>query len=142
MDRLLAAEQLRKALQMFADTLPEDQALEIATVYPVWEPDKLYKAGKIISHGTNSVGDPQLYKIVKDHTSQSIYPPGAGTESLYTAIGLDDSGHPIWSQPSGAHDAYNTGDIVNHNGILYKSLIDGNTTVPGSDPRWWEVVPE
>lgn len=140
MNRLLAAEQLRRALQMFADTLSENQALEIATVYPAWKENTAYKTGKIISHGTNSVGDPQLYKVAQDHTSQSIYPPGTGTESLYTAIGLDDSGHPVWSQPSGAHDAYNTGDIVNYNGTLYKSLIDGNTTVPGSDPRWWEVV--
>lgn len=138
-NRLQAAEQLRRALQMFADTLPEEQALEIATVYPAWAPDTNYKTGKIISYGTNSAGDPQLYKVVQDHKSQTIYPPGAGTESLYDAIGLDDSGYPVWSQPSGAHDAYNTGDIVSYNGTHYKSLIDGNTTVPGSDPRWWEV---
>lgn len=25
-------------------------------------------------------------------------------------------------------------------GVEYESLIDANTTVPGSDDRWWELV--
>ena len=40
---------------------------------------------------------------------------------------------------TGAHDAYNTGDIVGRDGVLYESLINGNTTVPGSDERYWKV---
>ena len=27
----------------------------------------------------------------------------------------------LWSQPTGAHYAYNVGDVVGHNGILYQS---------------------
>ena len=84
------------------------------------------------------MGDPQLYKVAKDHMSQSIYPPGGGTESLYTAFGLDDSGYPIWAQPSGAHDAYNKGDVVNHNGTLYESLVDGNVWSPDAYPAGWK----
>ena len=139
-DRLQAAEQLRRALQLFAATLPESKALEIATVYPSWTDQTYYKMGEIISHGTNNVGDPQLYKVVQDHMSQDIYPPGNGTESLYTAIGLDDDGYPIWAQPSGVHDAYNTGDVVNYNGTLYKSLLDGNVWAPDVYPAGWEEV--
>ena len=45
----------------------------------------------------------------------------------------------IAAQPSGAHDAYNTGDIVNYNGTLYRSLIDGNTYSPEAYPAGWEV---
>ena len=142
MNRLQAAEQLRRALQMFAATLTEEQALEIATVYPAWETGKAYAVGDIISYGTNSVGDPQLYKVVQAHTSQADWTPGAGTESLYDAFGLDDSGYPVWSQPSGAHDAYNTGDIVNYNGTLYQSLIDGNTWSPEAYPAGLEVYSE
>ena len=59
--------------------------------------------------------------------------------SLYDAIGLDDSGYAVWSAPTGAHDAYNTGDIVNYNGTLYKSLIDGNVYAPDAYPAGWEV---
>ena len=141
MNRLQAAEQLRRALQIFAATLTEEQALEIATVYPVWEAGKAYAVGDIISHGTNATGDPQLYKVVQAHTSQADWLPEA-TPALYDAFGLDDSGYPVWSQPSGAHDAYNTGDIVNYNGTLYQSLIDGNVWSPEAYPQGWEVYSE
>lgn len=126
---------------MFAATFPEEQALEIATVYPAWEAGRAYAVGDIISYGTNSVGDPQLYKVVQGHTSQSDWTPDA-TPALYDAFGLDDGGYPIWSQPTGAHDAYNTGDIVNYNGTLYISLIDGNSWSPDAYPDGWEVYKE
>ena len=142
MDLLQMAEQLRKTLQMYAQTLTEEQALEVASIYPSWEPNRTYKIGDIISYGTNSTGDPQLYKVVQGHTSQDIYPPGAGTESLYDAFGLDESGYPVWSQPTGAHDAYNKGDIVNYNGTLYVSLIDGNAWSPDAYPAGWQVYTE
>lgn len=139
MNRLQAAEQLRKALQMFAATLTEEQALEIATVYPVWETSRAYAVGDILSYGTNQVGDPQLYKVVQAHTSQADWTPEA-TPALYDAFGLDESGYPVFSQPTGAHDAYNKGDIVDYNGTLYKSLIDGNVWSPDAYPQGWEVV--
>ena len=43
-----------------------------------------------------------------------------------------------WVAPSGAHDAPNIGDHRWFDGQVWRSLIDGNTTVPGSDDRWWE----
>lgn len=139
MDRLQAAEQLRRALQMYAATLTDKQALEIASVYPRWEVGKAYSVGDIISYGENSLGDPQLYKVVQAHTSQADWTPDA-TASLYDAFGLDEGGYPVWSQPTGAHDAYNTGDIVNYNGTLYKSVIDGNVWSPDAYPQGWEKV--
>lgn len=57
-----------------------------------------------------------------------------------------DAGHAgrmaAWVRPSGAHDAYNTGDKVTHNGKQYTSQIDGNTTEPGTDERWWSETKE
>ena len=139
MNRLQAAEQLRRALQMFTATLTEEQALEIAAVYPVWEANHAYQVGDIISYGVNSVGDPQLYKVVQAHTSQADWTPDA-TPALYDAFGLDESGYPLWTQPSGAHDAYNRGDIVNYNGNLYESLMDGNVWSPDVYPAGWQAV--
>lgn len=130
---------MRRAVQLYAGTLPEEKALEIATIYPVWEAGKAYAAGDILSYGTNPVGDPQLYKVVQAHTSQDGWTPGS-VPSLYDAFGLDESGYPIWSQPSGAHDAYNTGDIVNYNGTLYQSLIDGNVWSPDVYQAGWQMV--
>ena len=141
MNKLQAAEQMRKALQMFAQSLTEEEAMEIATVYPKYEVGKAYKTGEMFTYGENSVGDPQLYKVAQDHTSQADWIPGEAP-ALYTAIGLDESGYPVWSKPTGAHDAYNTGDIVVYNGVQYESLIDGNVYSPDEYPQGWELVTE
>lgn len=138
MNKLQAAEQLRRALQIFAQTLSDDEAMEVSTLYPKYEVGRAYKTDELFTYGTNSVGDTQLYRVVQDHTSQADWAPDA-TASLYSAIGLTDAGYPIWSQPTGAHDAYNIGDIVDYNGTLYKSLIDGNVYSPEAYPAGWEV---
>lgn len=138
MNRMQAAEQFRKAVRKFAAGLSDEEALEIATVYPVYAVGVAYKVDDLITYGENSVGDPQLYRVVQAHTSQLEWTPDT-TPSLYTPIGLDDSGYPIWSQPTGAHDAYMKGDIVNYNGTLYESLIDGNTWSPDAYPAGWKV---
>lgn len=139
MDKRQAAEQMRRAIQMIAGGLTEAQALEVAAIYPEWEAGRSYAVGDILRHGVNSVGDPQLYKVVQAHTSQADWTPEA-TPALYDAFGLDESGYPLWSQPTGAHDAYNAGDIVDYNGTLYKSLIDGNVWNPEVYPQGWETV--
>ena len=139
--RMQAAEQFRRALQMFAQSLPDEQAMEIATVYPKYEADKTYSTGDFFTYGVNAVGDPQLYKVVQGHTSQADWKPSE-TPSLYEPVGLNDNGYPVWSQPSGAHDAYNIGDIVDYNGTLYQSLIDGNAYSPEIYPAGWEEYVE
>ena len=139
MNKLQIAEQFRRALQLFAASLTDEQALEVATVYNAWKADTAYTAGQFITYGENGVGDPQLYKVVQAHTSQADWLPDK-TPALYTAIGLNEEGYPVWSQPTGAHDAYNKDDIVVYNGTLYKSLIDGNVYAPDVYPAGWEVV--
>lgn len=138
MNKLQAAEHLRRALQMFAATLSEDAAMEIAAVYDEWQPDKQYAQGVYLTYGTNGVGDPQLYKVAQAHTSQADWTPD-NTAALYTPIGLDDAGYPLWSQPTGAHDAYNVGDVVDYGGVLYESTINGNVYAPDAYPDGWKV---
>ena len=139
MNRLQAAEQFRRALQMFAASLTDEQAMEVATVFDPWKIGKTYAVGDMVTYGENSVGDPQLYKVVQAHTSQTDWTPETAL-SLYDAIGLDDTGYPLWSQPTGAHDAYNKGDTVNYNGTIYESLMDGNTYSPDAYPAGWKEV--
>lgn len=64
MNKLQIAEQFRKALQMFAASLDDEKALEVATIYDAWVVGKTYTAGNFLIYGENSVGDPQLYKVV------------------------------------------------------------------------------
>lgn len=141
MNKLQMAEQFRKAVQLFAGSLTEDKAMEVATVFDPWAANKAYGAGEYVTYGVNAVGDPQLYKVVQDHTSQENWTPDVSA-SLYSPVGLDESGYPVWAQPTGAHDAYNEGDIVSYNGVLYKSLVDGNTYSPEAYPAGWEVYTE
>lgn len=138
---LQMAEQYFRALQMFAQSLEEEKATEVAYMYDPWELGKSYAVGEFLTYGVNGVGDPQLYKVVQAHTSQADWRPDV-TPALYVAIGLDEHGYPVWSQPTGAHDAYNKGDIVNYNGALYQSLIDGNVYSPLDYPAGWAVYTE
>lgn len=47
---------------------------------------------------------------------------------------------PEWVQPTGAHDAYNTGDKVTFEGKHYVSLIDANVWSRAAYPTGWEAV--
>jgi hypothetical protein len=135
------AEAIREAMDVAGATLTEEQALVCIHLYRPWEVGKVYAVGDYLTYGQNGVGDPQLYKVVQVHTSQADWTPDT-VPALYDAIGLDDSGYPVWAQPTGAHDAYNKGDVVNYNGVLYESLIDGNTYSPDGYPAGWAVYAE
>ena len=47
---------------------------------------------------------------------------------------------PEYVQPTGAHDAYNTGDKVTYNGKHYISTMDGNVWNPDAYPAGWELA--
>lgn len=132
------AKAIREAMDYAGATLSEENALICVHLYRVWESGVTYKADEYLTYGENNVGDPQLYKVVQEHTSQADWTPDS-VPALYTPIGLDDKGYPVWSQPTGAHDAYNKGDIVDYKGTLYQSLIDGNVYVPGEQSNTWTV---
>lgn len=133
--------EMRTALQFFVGTLDADtqleMMLEIPSVYPAYVVGKAYKTKDVFSYGVNSVGDPQLYQVLSDHTSAAEWTPDTAT-SLYKAIGVTAEGYPEWVQPLGATDAYNTDDIVSYNGTLYISLIDGNVWSPDTYPAGWQ----
>lgn len=124
---------------MFAMSLDQEKAMEVAAVFDRWKIGKAYSVGEFVTYGINGVGDPQLYKVAQAHISQADWSPNA-TPALYVAIGLDEQGYPVWSQPTGAHDAYNKGDIVDYNDKLYESLIDGNVYSPEVNPAGWKEV--
>ena len=132
---------IREAMDVAGATLTDEKALECVRLYRPWKVGRIVDVGEFLTYGINSVGDPQLYKVVIEHTAQADWTPDT-SPSLFTPIGLDEEGYPVWSQPTGAHDAYNKGDIVNYNGTLYKSLIDGNTYSPEAYPAGWEVYTE
>lgn len=141
-NKVQAALELRKALQIFLASLDPDEMtaeiLEVPSVFPKYEVGKAYKTKEVFRYGENSVGDAQLYQVLQDHTSAAEWTPDTAV-SLYKPVGVSENGYPEWVQPLGASDAYNTGDIVDYNGTLYKSTIDGNSWSPDAYPAGWEV---
>ena len=140
-DIMQAALEMRKALQMFVGTLDVetqlDKMLEIPSVFPAYEVGRACTTKEVFSYGVNSVGDPQLYQVLQNHTSAEQWTPDTAT-SLYKKIGVTEGGYPEWVQPLGATDAYNKGDIVSYNGKLYRSTVDGNVWSPDAYPAGWE----
>lgn len=145
MNMTQTALEMRTALQYFVASLDAetqlDLMLEIPSVYPAYVVGKAYKTKDVFSYGINAVGDPQLYQVLQDHTSAAEWTPDTAV-SLYKAIGVTETGYPVWVQPLGATDAYNTGDIVSYNGALYISTIDGNVWAPDAYPAGWKEYTE
>ncbi len=140
-NKVQAALELRKALQIFLATMDADtqaaDMMEVPSVFPKYQVGKAYKTKEVFRYGENAVGDPQLYQVLQDHTSAAEWMPDTAV-SLYKAIGVSESGYPEWVQPLGASDAYNTGNVVSYNGTLYESTIDGNVWNPVDYPQGWK----
>ena len=131
-DKEFIAQQMNRFFQIMAQqmNLDDSSAMEIADLYEPWEVSKTYDVGKVVKYGVNADGETQLYSVVQKHTSQDDWKPDT-TPALYKAIGFNPSGIPIWTQPLGSHDAYQSGDIVSHNNKTWKSNIDNNVWEPG-----------
>lgn len=50
--------------------------------------------------------------------------------------------YPLYKQPTGAHDAYNTGDKITYNNKKYVCKMDGCVWSPDTYPQGWEEVVE
>lgn len=137
-DKMFIAQQYNRFMQMSVQSanLPDDQAMEVADLYPEWVAMKAYAVDEIVKYGVNADGETQLYKVIQAHTSQEDWKPDV-TASLYKAIGFTDDGVSIWTQPLGSHDAYMKGDIVSFEDQLWISTVDNNVWQPGV--YGWEI---
>ena len=131
------AQQLRTVIEQGVTALdlsPED-ALAAVELYPAWETGKAFTVGERIRH------EGKLYDCIQSHTAQIDWVPGGGAVSLWNEITIDPAtGYDEWQQPTGAHDAYNTGDRVVFGGVVYESTIDGNSWSPEAYPAGWRVA--
>lgn len=111
--------------KMQVEALDDDQAKEVKVLFPVWSGDGVaYKTGQRLQYMSD------LYKVLQDHTSQADWTPDAAV-SLYVKIDDPAIEWPEWHQPAGAHDAYDQGAKVSHNGKHWTSDANGNVWEPG-----------
>ena len=124
---------IRRMIEKASVSLTDDDALEAPELFPNWEIGKAYAIGDRIQYGE------KLYKVVQAHTSQEDWTPDK-TPALYTEV-AHPSEIPVWKQPTGSQDAYNTGDKVHYPTIddpVYVSTIDNNVWSPEAYPQGWQ----
>ena len=103
------------------DTVTAEEHVEL---FAPWVYPADYKTGNLRRHNG------RLYKCIVDHTSQADWAPDVAV-SLWVPTSDPAEEWLAWSQPVGAHDAYNTGDKVSHNGKHWTSNVDSNVWEPG-----------
>ena len=123
--------QTRALMMRTAQALPDEQAMELPTLFPEWESGVAYAQDDRICYQN------QLYKCLQGHTSQDDWTPNTAV-SLWVAVSDPAEEWPQWKQPTGAHDAYPKGAKVTHNGQRYTSNVDANTWEPPT--QWTEFT--
>ena len=126
------ATQMTVAKMLLANELTDAEILDMVYLYPAWNVGIEYKVGDMVEY----LG--KLYEVIQAHTSQDDWRP-PDVPALFT-LRSPAGVIPEWTQPTGAHDAYNIGDKVIFEGQVYESLIDGNTWSPTDYPQGWELI--
>ncbi len=127
------ARRRRQRIELATSYLSDDQAETVTDLFPEWETGVAYAVGDRRQY------DGLLYRCVQAHTSQADWTPPA-VPALWVRTSTEE--WPEWIQPTGAQDAYNTGDKVSHIGKHWISLIDGNVWEPGAlgtESLWQEA---
>lgn len=127
------------ALAPMASTLTDEQIISVSSLWPEWSQDSVaYKVNDVVQYSN------KLWRCEQAHTSQASWTPDAAL-SLWSQIDIADDGIDVWTQPTGAHNAYNKGDRVHYptaSDPIYVSLIDGNVWAPDAYPQGWKLEGE
>lgn len=134
-----AMEMLNMDFQAQVQTLSDEQALQVQSVFPVWQVDVDYVVDFKVRH--NDI----LYKVLQAHHSQADWAPDVAP-SLFAKVIVGqidpDTGEQEileWVQPDSTN-SYMTGDKVKYNGVVYESTVDNNVWAPDAYPQGWREV--
>lgn len=114
-----------KLARIQAKALDDGDASEVKYLFDAWSGEGVaYAVGDRVLYADT------LYRVIQAHTSQPDWTPSAAV-SLF--VRCDDPGEewPEWIQPTGAHDAYEKGYKVSHNGKHWINDVDANVYEPG-----------
>lgn len=99
------------------------------------------------AHDAYMVGDRVSYigTVFESMIDSNVYSPVEYPNGWVEVLEDDDTppvdvGPSAWVQPTGAHDAYNSGDKVTFEGVVYESVLNGNTYSPSAYPAGWKTV--
>lgn len=112
------------AAKTSAQSLPDTLALQAAALYDDWE-DVI---GKTVDAGFKFRYGGKVWKTVQPKTTiQEIYPPGRGTESLYTVIDEEHGGTASDPIPAAVNMEYEYGKYYSEEGVIYLCKRGGLT---------------
>lgn len=120
--------QLRELMRPYIVEVEDEVAVTVPALFDPWA------AGIDVVAGERRYYNGEVWRCVQGHRTQADWTPDL-VPALWTKVSLDE--WPEWVQPTGSHDAYNTGDKVTYNGKHYVSLIDGNIWSPDAYPAGW-----
>ena len=127
----------RNTIEVAVQYVDDTMALEAVPLYPAWAAEVEYLVDARVKY--NNI----LYRCLQTHISQENWNP-IDTPSLWAKVLIpDETVIPEWEQPDSTN-AYNTGDRVVHNGIVYESLVDNNVWEPGviGTESLWKIIQE
>lgn len=112
-------------------TRTEHEPSTVPALFLVWRADAgdalPWIAQEQVYVGTLRTYEGVTYRCRQAHPTE-MPPPEA--PALWAVVIDSDDPQP-WKQPTGAHDAYNTGDRVTYDGFTWQSTIDANVWAPG-----------
>lgn len=135
-EQKLMAKQMNAAVSMYVQSasLPRVEAINVSMFYGEWDGNGVsYEKDDWVRYN----GD--IYHVEQNHTSQADWTPD-NAPSLYTRYKLAPDGIRIWETPTNAQTAFDMDEPCHYpdaDGDIYISKMNGNTTVPGSDDRYW-----
>lgn len=127
------AYKLRELLHKASASLTDEDALDGIELFAPWAAGVSYEVGVRVRF------EEKLYRCEQAHTSQSGWEPPA-VPALWTEVAKPGE-IPVWRQPTGAQDAYMTGDKVHYpdaDGPVYVCTLDYNVYAP--DVLGWERI--
>lgn len=136
----LIQQKLEENVVSEAQQSDDTNALDNQDLFPMWQVDFDYTID-YKCQAFNDANELKLYKCVQSHTSQSDWQP-KDVPALFTVVAYPNE-IPVFVQPTGSQDAYQTGDQVyypDENGSIYESLIDANVWSPTVYPQGWQLI--
>lgn len=127
------ARQYRRQMVAGAESLADEEALEVPLLYERWQP------GRDCAAGTRLYHEGKLWRVLMDHTSQEDWAPGIAPSLFAEVLIPDPEVIPVWVQPDSTNP-YMRGDRVHFptaEDPVYESLIDGNVWSPAAYPAGW-----
>ncbi len=115
----------RAAIETAVQSLDDETAAEVPTLFPAWAEGAAYESGTKVQYGGT------VYTVLQAHTSQNDWTPDAAP-SLFAEVLPGQGGSEVgeWVQPDSTNP-YMKGDTVTHNGKTWTSDIDNNVWEPG-----------